>query len=100
MKPNKLYEIAPPGRILREEFLEDSGITQTALAKALGLTQPRVNELIQGRRRLTADDALRLGRFFGTDPQFWMNLQSTYDLLTVEREIGGEIEREVMPMAS
>ena len=51
MPPNKLYEIAPPGRILREESLEGSGITQTALAKALGLTQPRVNELLQGRRR-------------------------------------------------
>ena len=60
-------------KLSNEEFLEDSGITQTALAKALGLTQPRVNELIQGRRRLTADDALRLSRFFGTDAQFWMN---------------------------
>jgi len=100
MTLNKLYEIAPPGRILREEFLEDSGITQTALAKALGLTQPRLNELLQGRRRLTADDALRLSRFFGTDAQFWMNLQSAYDLLTAERVIGKQIEREVMPMAS
>jgi len=80
--------------------LEDSGITQTALAEALGLSQPRVNELIQGRRRLTADDALRLSRFFGTDAQFWMNLQSTYELLTAEREIGGAIKRDVMPMAS
>ena len=100
MTLNKLYEIAPPGRILREEFLEGSDITQTALAKALGLTQPRLNELLQGRRRLSADDALRLSRFFGTDAQFWMNLQSAYDLLTAERVIGKQIEREVIPMAS
>ena len=100
MKTNKLYEIAHPGRILREEFLEDSGITQTELAKALGIMQPRVNELLQGRRRLTADDALRLSLFFKTDAQFWMNLQSTYELLSAERMDGQKIEREVVPMAS
>lgn len=69
-----------PGEILREEFLEPGAITQAALAKKLGWTRTRLNELIQGKRGVTADSALDLARVLKTTARLWMNLQSTYDL--------------------
>lgn len=69
-----------PGEILWEDFMQPFGLSSTALAKAIGVTPARVNEIVRGRRGITADTALRLARYFGTDAQSWMNLQDNYDL--------------------
>ncbi len=71
--------LATPGEILRDEFLEPMGITQYRLAKEIGVPQRRIGEIVAGRRSITADTALRLAAFFGTDAQSWINLQSHYD---------------------
>lgn len=71
--------LATPGEILLHEFLEPMGITQYRLAKEIGVPQRRIGEIVAGRRAITADTALRLAAFFGTDPQSWLNLQSHYD---------------------
>lgn len=69
-----------PGEILLKEFLEPMGLTRYRLAKDIHVTLPRVNEIVNGRRSISADTALRLGTYFGLPPQFWMNLQADYDL--------------------
>ncbi len=69
-----------PGEILREEFMSPMGLTSTALAKHLHISVPRVNEIVRERRAITADTAMRLGRYFGTSAKVWMNLQTEYDL--------------------
>ncbi|MFO7911072.1 MAG: HigA family addiction module antitoxin, partial [Desulfotignum sp.] len=69
-----------PGEILIEEFLKPMGISQYRLAKDISVPPRRINEIVHGKRSITADTALRLGRFFGMSPQFWLNLQSRYDL--------------------
>jgi len=74
-----------PGEILLEEFLEPSGITQVAFAEKLGWTRARLNELIKGKRGITADAALDLARALGTSPKLWMNLQATWDLAQAQR---------------
>ncbi len=74
-----------PGEILLEEFLEPKGVTQTALAEKLGWTKTRLNELIRGKRGITAAAALDLAEALGTSPKLWMNLQATYDLETAAR---------------
>ncbi|MDK9724911.1 MAG: HigA family addiction module antitoxin [Sterolibacteriaceae bacterium MAG5] len=71
--------LATPGEILLHEFLEPLGISQYRLAKEIGVPQRRIGEIVAGRRTITADTALRLAAFFGTDPQSWLNLQSHYD---------------------
>lgn len=88
-----------PGEVLLEDFLKPLGITQYRLAKSIGVPQRRIGEIVAGKRSVTADTALRLARFFGTDAQSWMNLQSYFDLeMTLER-VGEEIERDIKPMA-
>ena len=69
-----------PGEILLEEFLKPMGLSQNRLALAIGVPSRRINEIVLGKRRITADTALRLSRYFGNSPQFWMGLQSDYDL--------------------
>ena len=69
-----------PGEVLMEDFLKGFGISQNKLAVSIGVPPRRINEIVHGQRRITADTALRLGRYFGIDPQFWINLQSHYDL--------------------
>lgn len=86
-----------PGEILFEEFMAPFGLSSTALAKAIGVTPARINEIVRGRRGITADTALRLARFFGTDAQSWMNLQDNYDLAIARREEGDAIRR-IKPM--
>jgi len=93
----KKITMTHPGIILREEFFEPLGITQLAAAKATGIPQSRLSEILGGRRAITADTAARLGRFFRVDPRSWLNLQVAYDLWQVEREHGQEIAR-VHPM--
>lgn len=75
-----LIELSSPGEVLKEEFLDPMGITPYKLAKEIYVDPPRIAEIIKGRRRITADTALRFARFFGTSAEFWMNMQSRYDL--------------------
>jgi addiction module HigA family antidote len=84
-----------PGEILREDFLAEMGMSANALAKALHVPAPRVNDIVRERRGVSADTALRLARYFGSTPQFWLNLQSAYDLRCAEIAAGRRIAREV-----
>jgi antitoxin HigA-1 len=87
-----------PGEILLEDFLKPMEITRYRLAKSIGVPQRRIDEICAGNRAITADTALRLARFFGTDAQSWMNLQAEYDLKTEEIALFEQIEREVTPL--
>ncbi len=89
-----------PGEILLEDFIQPLGISQYALAKAISVPARRINEIVHGNRSITADTALRLGRYFGVDPQSWMNLQSHYDLEMAELNIGKRLDDEVSPRAA
>ncbi len=82
-------EFAPvtPGEMLKEEFLAEYGLSQNQLAKAVGISPNRIAEIVNNRRRITADTALRLGLYFGNSPEFWMNLQSHYDLKMALRKL-------------
>lgn len=95
MEPiNKMRPIHP-GEVLREEFLIPMGMTAHALALELKVPAPRINDIVRERRAITPDTALRMARYFGNTPQFWMNLQSSYDLKINERETGSAIVRQV-----
>lgn len=84
-----------PGVVLAEDFLKAMDISQYRLAKGIGVPPRRINEIVQGKRAITADTALRLGKFFGMEAQFWMNLQSHYDLEVAKDAIAGKLDREV-----
>ncbi|SRR5712691_843091 len=84
-----------PGEILAEEFLRPLGITQDRLAKGIAVPPRRISEIVQGKRAITADTALRLGKFFGMEAQMWMNLQSRYDLEVAKDAIAGKFDRGV-----
>ncbi len=99
MKAKKLPPIHP-GEILREEFLEPMGISQYRLAKSLSVPARRINEIVHGKRAITADTAIRLACYFGTSPQFWMNLQGRYDLDVTEDQHADRIKKEVHPYAA
>ena|SRR3990172_8917133 len=86
-----------PGEVLFEEFVKPLGLTQHRLAKAIGVPPRRINEIVHGKRAITADTALRLGRYFRVTPRFWLNLQAQFDLETHERKLGARL-REVKPM--
>jgi addiction module HigA family antidote len=92
--------IAPihPGEILREEFLVPLGITANRLALDVGVTSSRITEILNGKRSITAETALRLGRYFDLDPQFWISLQTGYDLRVAARQLGDRLDREVRPL--
>jgi addiction module HigA family antidote len=87
--------IAPihPGEILMEEFLEPLEVSQNRLAVAIGVPPRRINEIVHGKRRITADTALRLSRYFGTTDRFWLNLQTRYDLETEKDHLGVTLDR-------
>ena len=89
-----------PGEILREEFLDPMGISQYRLAKDINVDPRRINAIIQGKRAITADTALRLARYFGTSERFWLNLQAQYDLEVERDELGPRLEKEVKKFAS
>ena len=95
MKQAKLSPVHP-GEVLLEEFLKPLSLSQYRLAKDIKVPPRRVNEIILHKRGVTADTALRLSRYFGTSPQFWLNLQSQYDLDTESDRLGGQIEAEVV----
>jgi antitoxin HigA-1 len=86
-----------PGEILREEFLIPLGMSANALAMALHVPAPRVNDIVRERRAVTPDTALRLARYFDTTAQFWLNLQSAFDLKQAERDTAARIAEEVRP---
>jgi addiction module HigA family antidote len=88
-----------PGEVLMEDYLEPLGITQHRLAIAIGVPPRRINEIVHGKRRITADTALRMARYFGTSERFWMNLQGRYDL-EVERDRLVDTLDEITPLKS
>jgi antitoxin HigA-1 len=94
MKNKKLPPIHP-GEILIEEFLKPMGISQYRLAKDISVPPRRINEIVHGKRSITADTALRLGRFFEIPPQFWLNLQNRFDLETTEDRLADRLDKEV-----
>ncbi len=97
-----MAKIAPihPGEVLFEEFMEPLALSQNALAKALNVAPRRINEIVNSKRALTADTALRLARYFGNSAEFWMGLQNRYDLETARDKYAQTIAEEVMPKAS
>jgi antitoxin HigA-1 len=94
MKKKKLHPIHP-GEILLEEFLKPMGLSQNKLALNIGVPARRINEIVLEKRRITADTALRLARFFGTSSEFWIGLQSQYDLDVTADALGERLEKEV-----
>ena len=88
-----------PGEVLAEEYLAPLGVTQHKLAVAIGVPPRRINEIVHGTRRITADTALRLARYFGTSERFWINLQGRYDLELERDRLAGELDR-IQPLAS
>lgn len=95
MNPANNMRPIHPGEILREEFLIPLGMSAHALALVLRVPAPRINDIVRERRSITPDTALRLARYFGTTPQFWMNLQMSYDLKCAEKKNGTTIASEV-----
>ena len=85
-----------PGEILLEEFLKPMGISQYRLAKDISVDPRRINEIVLGKRRISAETALRLARYFGTSPQFWLGLQADFDLDVASEEMGGRLKQEVI----
>jgi addiction module HigA family antidote len=99
MKTRKLAPVHP-GEILREEFMKPHGLSQNALARALNLPPRRINEIVLEKRRITADTALRLARYFGTSAEMWTGLQADYDLRLARLENARVIEHDVEPPAA
>jgi addiction module HigA family antidote len=88
-----------PGAILRAQFMAKHGLSASGLAIRLHVPAPRVNDIVRERRGISPDSALRLARFFGNTPQYWMDLQAAYDLRVAEELAGEQVRREVMPVA-
>ena len=98
MKTNKLLDPITPGEILREDFMEPLDISMNQLARDLSVPPNRISYIVNGKRAITADTALRLQRYFGVEAQFWMNLQTEYDLRMIKRKIWFDIERRIIPV--
>jgi antitoxin HigA-1 len=99
-KRKKAHPSIHPGEILMKDFLEPMGVTQYRLAKSMHVPQRRIGEIVQGKRAITADTALRLGHAFDIEPQFWLNLQAHYDLEVATERTGPRIAREVTKIAA
>jgi addiction module HigA family antidote len=97
-RTSNLRPAVHPGEILAAEFLDELGMSQYRLARHIHVPPRRINEIVLGKRAVSADTALRLGRFLGTSPEFWLNLQASYDLRTARARTGPRIEREIVPM--
>lgn len=93
-------DLIHPGEVLLEEFMQPLSVSQNRLARDTGVPATRIHEIIHGRRGITADTALRLGAFFGTSPEFWINLQARYDLESAQRMLGAKVKKEVRPLAA
>ena len=88
-----------PGKILLKEFIRPMGISQTKLALFINVPPRRINEIVHGKRRISADTALRLGRYFGTSPQFWLTLQVDYDLCIAKSRLGDRLKYDILMYA-
>jgi addiction module HigA family antidote len=99
MKSKRLSNITP-GEILEEEFLRPMDISQYRLAKDIGVSARRINEIVNGQRAITADTALRLGRYFGMAPEFWLNLQTHYELEQEHERLADRLNTEVKVLAT
>jgi len=89
-----------PGEILLEEFLKPLGVSQYKLAKAIKVPPRRINEIVHGKRAISADTALRLARYFGLSDRYWINLQSWYDLEVQKDKLGASLKKEIQPLAA
>ena len=98
--PVKKLKPVHPGEVLLEEFLKPMDLSQNRLALAIGVPPRRINEIVLGKRRITADTALRLGRYFGMSPQFWLGLQMDYDLDVTADNLAKRLKKEVKPHAA
>ncbi len=97
MSANKLLDPITPGEILREDFMEPMGISINQLSRDLSVPPNRISEIVNGKRSITADTALRLQRYFGIEAQFWLNLQTEYDLRMMKRKVWSDIEQRIIP---
>lgn len=98
MKKKELLDPITLGEILREDFMEPMGISINQLSRDLDVPVNRISEIVNGKRSVTADTALRLERYFGVEAQFWLNLQSEHNLRMMKRKIGREIEERIIPI--
>jgi addiction module HigA family antidote len=98
MNTDKLLDPITPGEILREDFMEPLEISINRLARDLSVPPNRISEIVNGKRAITADTALRLQRYFGIEAQFWLNLQNEFDLRMMKRKIWPDIERRIIPV--
>jgi len=98
MSTKKLLDPIRPGEILREDFMEPLGISINQLSRDLVVPPNRISEIVNGKRAITADTALRLQRYFKVEAQFWLNLQSEYDLRIMKRKIWNDIQRRIVPL--
>ena len=96
----KILQPVHPGEVLLEEFLKPMGLSQNRLGLDIGVHPRRINEIVLQKRRITADTALRLAKYFGTSPQFWMGLQNDYDLDLALDKLGDRLDREVRPITT
>jgi addiction module HigA family antidote len=99
MTPKQKLAPVHPGEILLEEFMQPLGLSQTRLGRDLGVSPRRINEIVHGKRSITADTALRLSRYFGTSAEFWLGLQADYDLDMATDRLADRIDREVKVFA-
>lgn len=97
MIKNDSFDPVFPGEILREDFLEPLGISINQLSRDLSVPPNRISEIVNGKRAISADTALRLERYFGIEAQFWLNLQTEFDLRTMKRKIWADIEKRIIP---
>ena len=98
MSKNEMLDPINPGEILRDDFLSPMGISMNQLSRDLSVPPNRISEIVNGKRAITADTALRLQRYFGVEAQFWLNLQTEYDLRIMKRKIWVDIERRIIPV--
>ena len=89
------FEPVTPGEILKEEFLKGHALSQNQLARAIGISPNRIAEIVNNRRRITADTALRLALYFGNSPEFWLNIQTHYDLKMARKQLSPEVAKEI-----
>lgn len=98
MGTKKFLDPITPGEILREDFMEPLGISINQLSRELSVPPNRISEIVNGKRSITADTALRLEQYFNVDAQFWLNLQNEYDLRMIKRKIGADIKQRIIPV--
>ena len=97
MSKKDFLDPVTPGEILREDFMEPMEISMNKLSRDIAVPPNRISEIVKGKRGISADTALRLERYFGVEAQFWLNLQSEYDLRMIKRKIGNDIEQRIIP---